>query len=76
VTPLLDEPNVSAYDMRGVTFVFNEDGTLYNGADACRLIIDGKLNLRNKPKAEVVQELEKLKFDKIEDLLKNKQDKK
>jgi T4 RnlA family RNA ligase len=29
VTPLLDEPNISAYDMRGVTFVFNEDGTLY-----------------------------------------------
>lgn len=27
--PLVDEPEINALDMRGVTFVFNEDGTLY-----------------------------------------------
>ena len=31
------------------------------------MIIDGKLNLRNKPKAEVVDELTKLKFEKIDE---------
>lgn len=29
VRPLENEPNIHARDMRGVTFVFNEDGTLY-----------------------------------------------
>ena len=29
VKPLEKEPNIHARDMRGVTFVFNEDGTLY-----------------------------------------------
>lgn len=29
VTPLREEPEINARDMRGVTFVFNEDGTLY-----------------------------------------------
>jgi hypothetical protein len=29
VQPLENEPNIHARDMRGVTFVFNEDGTLY-----------------------------------------------
>lgn len=29
VAPLPDEPGIHGYDMRGVTFVFNEDGTLY-----------------------------------------------
>jgi len=29
VQPLENEPNINARDMRGVTFVFNEDGTLY-----------------------------------------------
>jgi T4 RnlA family RNA ligase len=27
--PLREAPEINAYDMRGVTFVFNEDGTLY-----------------------------------------------
>ena len=39
---------------------------LSNRAKFIKLIIDGKLNLRNKPKADVISELEKLKFDKIE----------
>jgi len=29
VRPLENEPHINARDMRGVTFVFNEDGTLY-----------------------------------------------
>ena len=29
VRPLENEPNINGRDMRGVTFVFNEDGTLY-----------------------------------------------
>jgi T4 RnlA family RNA ligase len=29
VKPLENEPNINGLDMRGVTFVFNEDGTLY-----------------------------------------------
>ena len=40
---------------------------LSNRAKFIKLIIDGKLNLRNKPKADVISELEKLKFDKIEE---------
>jgi len=39
---------------------------LSNRAKFIKLIIDGKLNLRNKPKSDVVQELEKLKFEQIE----------
>lgn len=39
---------------------------LSNRAKFIKMIIDGKLNLRNKPKTEVVKELEKLKFDQIE----------
>jgi T4 RnlA family RNA ligase len=27
--PVFDRPDIKGYDMRGVTFVFNEDGTLY-----------------------------------------------
>lgn len=30
VNPLPSKPNVKAYEMRGLTFVFNEDGTLFN----------------------------------------------
>ena len=30
VTPIPDKPEIKAYEMRGLTFVFNEDGTLYN----------------------------------------------
>lgn len=40
---------------------------LSNRAKFIKLIIDGKLNLRNKPKADVISELEKLKFDKIDE---------
>ena len=40
---------------------------LSNRAKFIKLIIDGKLNLRNKPKAEVVDELTKLKFEKIDE---------
>jgi DNA topoisomerase-2 len=40
---------------------------LSNRAKFIKLIIDGKLNLRNKPKAEVVDELTKLKFERIEE---------
>jgi len=29
VMPLREDPSINAMDMRGVTFVFNEDGTLY-----------------------------------------------
>ena len=29
VKPLADSPEINAMDMRGVTFVFNTDGTLY-----------------------------------------------
>lgn len=39
---------------------------LSNRAKFIKLIIDGKLNLRNKPKAEVIDELLKLKFEQIE----------
>ena len=39
---------------------------LTNRAKFIKLIIDGKLNLRNKPKADVVDELSKLKFEQIE----------
>ena len=39
---------------------------LSNRAKFIKLIIDGKLNLRNKPKTEVIDELTKLKFDQIE----------
>jgi DNA topoisomerase-2 len=61
---------LSYYDKRK-DYLLNElnrrNVYLSNRAKFIKLIIDGKLNLRNKPKAEVVQELEKLKFDKIED---------
>jgi T4 RnlA family RNA ligase len=30
VTPIEDKPHVKAHEMRGLTFVFNTDGTLYN----------------------------------------------
>jgi T4 RnlA family RNA ligase len=30
VTPIPDKPEVKAYEMRGLTFVFNKDGSLYN----------------------------------------------
>jgi T4 RnlA family RNA ligase len=30
VTPITDKPNVKAYEMRGITFVFNKDGSLFN----------------------------------------------
>ena len=30
VTPLENKPDVKAYEMRGLTFVFNEDGSLFN----------------------------------------------
>ena len=29
VMPLREDPSINAMDMRGVTFVFNEDGTFY-----------------------------------------------
>ncbi len=61
---------LSYYDKRK-DFILNELSRrniyLSNRAKFIKLIIDGKLNLRNKPKAEVVSELEKLKFEKIED---------
>jgi T4 RnlA family RNA ligase len=28
--PLADEPNINAFNCRGITFVFNKDGSLYN----------------------------------------------
>ena len=30
VTPIPSKPEVKAYEMRGLTFVFNEDGSLFN----------------------------------------------
>ncbi len=39
---------------------------LSNRAKFIKLIIDGKLNLRNRPKTEVIEELTKLKFEQIE----------
>ena len=29
VTPIKDKPNIKAYEMRGLTFIFNTDGSLY-----------------------------------------------
>lgn len=30
VTPIVDDPSLKAYEMRGLTFVFNQDGSLFN----------------------------------------------
>lgn len=40
---------------------------LSNRAKFIKLIIEGKLKVNNRPKAEIVEDLEKLKFDKIND---------
>jgi DNA topoisomerase-2 len=40
---------------------------LSNRAKFIKLIIEGKLKVSNRPKAELVAELEKLKFEKIND---------
>jgi DNA gyrase/topoisomerase IV subunit A len=60
---------LSYYDKRK-DFLLNElkrrNVYLSNRAKFIKLIIDGKLNLRNKPKSEVIDELTKLKFDQIE----------
>lgn len=40
---------------------------LSNRAKFIKLIIDGKLKINNRPKTEIVADLEKLKFDKIND---------
>jgi DNA topoisomerase-2 len=40
---------------------------LSNRAKFIKLIIEGKLKLNNRPKAEIISDLEKLKFDKIND---------
>ena len=40
---------------------------LSNRAKFIKLIIEGKLKVNNRPKAEIVADLEKLKFDKIND---------
>jgi DNA topoisomerase-2 len=57
------------YDKRK-DFILNELSRrniyLSNRAKFIKLIIDGKLNLRNRPKADVIDELTKLKFEQIE----------
>jgi len=60
---------LSYYDKRK-DFILNELSRrniyLSNRAKFIKLIIDGKLNLRNRPKADVIDELSKLKFEEIE----------
>lgn len=47
VTPIPGKPNVKAYEMRGLTFVFNEDGTLYNRF----LLLEKFFNLNQVPES-------------------------
>jgi len=52
--PLPDEPNITAFDMRGVTFVFNEDGTLFK-----RYLM--------LPKFFNINQIEETQYDKVKD---------
>lgn len=59
-----------SYYVKRKDFLLNELSRrniyLSNRAKFIKLIIDGKLNLRNKPKSEVIDELTKLKFEQID----------
>lgn len=52
--PLPNEPNITAFDMRGVTFVFNEDGTIFN-----RYLM--------LPKFFNINQIEETQYDKVKD---------
>jgi T4 RnlA family RNA ligase len=47
VTPLENKPDVKAYEMRGLTFVFNTDGTLYKRF----LLLEKFFNLNQVPES-------------------------
>ena len=47
VTPLENKPDVKAYEMRGLTFVFNEDGSLFRRF----LLLEKFFNLNQVPEA-------------------------
>jgi len=47
VTPLESKPNVKAYEMRGLTFVFNQDGTLFKRF----LLLEKFFNLNQVPES-------------------------
>ena len=47
VTPLENKPDVKAYEMRGLTFVFNEDGTLFRRF----LLLEKFFNLNQVPES-------------------------
>jgi len=47
VTPLEDKPDVKAYEMRGLTFVFNEDGSLFRRF----LLLEKFFNLNQVPES-------------------------
>jgi len=47
VTPLENKPHVKAYEMRGLTFVFNEDGTLFRRF----LLLEKFFNLNQVPES-------------------------
>jgi hypothetical protein len=47
VTPLESKPNVKAYEMRGLTFVFNQDGSLFKRF----LLLEKFFNLNQVPES-------------------------
>lgn len=47
VTPLEDKPNIKAYEMRGLTFVFNKDGSIFNRF----LLLEKFFNLNQVPES-------------------------
>jgi T4 RnlA family RNA ligase len=47
ITPLENKPDVKAYEMRGLTFVFNEDGTLFRRF----LLLEKFFNLNQVPES-------------------------
>lgn len=65
IKPLREEPAINAFDMRGVTFVFNEDGTLYKRF----LMLKKFFNLNQVPETQY----DLLKDKKI-DFITNKED--
>jgi RNA ligase len=47
VKPIADKPQIKAYEMRGLTFVFNEDGTIFNRF----LLLEKFFNLNQVPES-------------------------
>jgi T4 RnlA family RNA ligase len=58
--PLKDNPNIHALDMRGITFVFNEDGTLYK-----RFLMLPKFFNVNQVENTQLSELKKKKIENV-----------